>query len=468
MQSTSVRPSTDFSTFSKTHAIVVGGSMTGLLAARILADHFQQVTVIERDTYPIEPKPRSGVSQSRFLHVLLQRGQLILEDMFPGLTEELVVYGAPYLNDAEDSRLFSPYGIAKKGSSPNPIRTISPTRGLLDWTVRHRLLQRPNIRFLDGCQVNALVANLTQTGIRGVEVQRPEGPQTLTADLVVDASGKTSKAPQWLQSLGYEAPKETFLDAHIGYAHRVYEQPKAPAVEWKAAIAWPDLPHQTRSAILFPVEGGRWIVGLGGAAPDQPPTDEAAFLDYARSLPTPEIYNAIKDAKPLSDIIMYRGNENRLRAYEKLPVYPEHFLVMGHAACAFNPVYGQGMTMAAIESQILDRALRQLSNEPQTGWSRKIQRQFAKAEMIPWSMATDMDQQYLKRNQSHTPLERFNYWYSSQLLDLITHDADVYERMTRVNHMLETPDSLVNPVLLWKIFAHQVQHRWFSKEAIPA
>ena len=437
------------------HAIVIGGSITGLLASHSLAHHFQQVTIIERDTYPLDPQPRSGVPQSRFLHVLLQRGQLILEELFPGLTDELVSYGAPLLNDAQDICFFSQYGTAKKEASS--IRTISPTRGLLDWTIRQRLLQRSNIQFLDGCQVTSLVSTSDQKGIGGVHLQTADGAQTLMANLVIDASGKMSKAPQWLQTLGYKAPRETFLDAHIGYVHRMYERPENPAVEWQAAVIWPSLPDQTRSAIVFPVEGNRWLVGLGGAAPDYPPTNAAEFLDYARSLPTPEIYNAIKDAKPLSDPYMYRGNENRLRAYEKLAVYPENFLVMGHAACAFNPVYGQGMTMAAIESQILDRALAQLPEMPRPGWCQKIQQQFAKAEQIPWSMATDMDQQYIKRNQSLTFGDRFSYWYQSQLLQLITQDADVYERMMRVNHMLDKPHHLFSPVLLWKMLVHQVR-----------
>lgn len=468
----------------KGHVVVIGGSMSGLLVSRVLADHFQRVTIVERDRYPLAPQPRSGVPQSRFLHVLLQRGQLILEELFPGLTEELVNHGAPLLDDSKDICFFSQYGIAKKDSSS--VCTISPTRALLDWTIRRRLLQRSNIYFLERCQVTGLVATSdsqdpalqkpapqvpesqepSHQGIKGVRVQTPEGPQVLRADLVIDASGKTSKAPQWLRALGYDAPQETFIDAHIGYAHRVYERPTQPNVEWQAALVWPNLPHQTRSAILFPVEGDRWIVGLGGAAPDYPPTNEAEFLDYARSLPTLEIYNAIKDASPLSDIMMYKGNENRLRAYEKLSPYPENFLVMGHAACAFNPVYGQGMTMAAIESQILDRALHKLTDDPRPGWSRNIQKQFANAEMIPWSMATEMDQQYITRNQTHTFLERANYWYQSQLLELITHDPDVYGRMNRVNHMLEKPNSLLNPVLLWKILKHQIGRCWGPKELL--
>ncbi|MEM9214916.1 MAG: FAD-dependent monooxygenase [Cyanobacteria bacterium P01_F01_bin.150] len=437
------------------HAIVIGGSMTGLLAGHILAKHYQQVTVIERDVYPMEPTPRKGIPQSRFLHVLLQRGQLILEELFPGLTDELVSHGAPLLNDSQDICFFSQYGVAKKDASS--ILTISPTRGLLDWIIRRRLCQQSNIQFLEGAKVTSLVGMPDQKGIGGVHVKTADGEQTLMANLVIDASGKTSKAPQWLQALGYEAPDETFLDARIGYAHRIYELPSQPSVEWKAAIVWPSLPDQTRAAILFPVEGDRWIVGLGGAAPDYPPTNEAEYLEYARSLPTPEIYNAIKDAKPLSGIYVYRGNENRLRAYEKLAVYPDNFLVMGHAACAFNPVYGQGITMAAIEAQILDHALHQLPDALRSDWCQTIQQQFAKAEEIPWSMATEMDQQYINRNQPHTLLERFNNWYQSQLLALITRDAKVYERMTRVNHMLDKPHNLVAPGILLKIMAHQVR-----------
>ena len=170
--------STSFSSVSaKRHAIVIGGSMTGLLASRILADHFQRVTVIERDTYPLDPTPRSGVPQARFLHVLLQRGQLILEALFPGLTDELVAYGAPLLNDSTDIAFFSQYGTAKKAESS--VYTISPTRGLLDWSIRQRLLQTSNIQFLDGCQVMALLSTPDNKGIGGVQIQTKEGTKAL-------------------------------------------------------------------------------------------------------------------------------------------------------------------------------------------------------------------------------------------------------------------------------------------------
>lgn len=444
---------------SNAHAIVIGGSIAGLLAARVLADHFERVTVIERDRYPAEPAPREGVPQSRFLHVLLARGQSILETLFPGLTAELIARGAHRINDCRDIAFFSDYGPAKRHISP--IETLSATRGLLDWTIRHRLLQQDHLTFLEGHQVTGLIGKPHLSGISGVIAQADGHTHTYLADLVVDASGKSSKAPQWLQKLGYDAPAETFIDAHIGYAHRLYRRPSQSTVDWEAALIWATFPHSTRSGILYPVEGDRWIVGIGGAAPNSPPTDEAGYLDFARSLSNPAIYEAIKDAEPLSEILLYRGNENRLRAYERLSPYPEHFIVVGHAACAFNPVYAQGMTMAAIEAQILQKALHQASDTRVSAfqWSKHLQQRLSKARLIPWAMATDMDRRLAERGGPLTWYQRLSIWYERQILQLTTRDSDVYYRMTRVTHMITPPNSLVSPSLLGKIGCQILSNR---------
>ena len=446
------------------HAIVIGGSITGLLAGRVLSDYFQQVTIIERDHYPTQPAPRDGVPQSRFLHVLLQRGQTILEELFPDLSAELMAQGAPLLKDNQDVEFYSRYGAAKKDNSP--IQILSATRGLLDWTIRQRLMQRSNITFLEHAQVVGLVASPDRRGLAGVSVrQHNDGrsgvkisARALLADLVVDASGKTSRTPQWLQQLGYDTPAETLIDAKIGYAHRVYQRPAHGSRQWQAAIVWPSLPAQTRSGILFPVEGNRWIVGLGGAAPDHPPTDEADFLEYARSLPTPLIYEGMKASKPLSPIHLYRGNENRKRAYEKLTPYPENLLVMGHASCAFNPVYAQGMTMSAIEAQILANQLKRSSAVGSAGWSQRVQKKLASAEAMPWSMATDMDRRYLTQGRLANRLQRFSDWYQEQILQLVTKDAAAYRQMMAVTHMLKSPNSMMTPSLLGKVVYQALTH----------
>ncbi len=438
--------------FRNQHAIVIGGSITGLLAGRVLADHFQQVTIIERDIYPTEPAPRKGVPQSSFLHVLLQRGQTILEELFPGLANDLILRGAPILRDSRDVEFYSRYGTAKK-KEINIIETLSPSRSLLDWAIRRRLVEYPNITFLENSRVTGLVAHPNQSGVAGVTLQTNRQPSTLSADWIIDASGKTSKTPQWLQKLGYDAPPETLINADIGYAHRIYRRPAHTDVDWQALVIWPALPENTRSGILYPIECDRWIVGVGGAAPDHPPTDEAGYLHFARQLSTPALYNAIKDAEPLSDILLYRGNENRRRAYERLSPYPEGLLVMGHAACAFNPIYAQGMTMAAIEAQILGRALAQHRKSAKLPKTHLVQHQIAQAETISWTMAVNMDQQYINRNQSPSSLNRVNSWYQEALMELVTHDAEVYQRMMLVIHMLKPPSTLFSPLLCGKVFA---------------
>jgi 2-polyprenyl-6-methoxyphenol hydroxylase-like FAD-dependent oxidoreductase len=213
-----------------THAVIIGGSMAGLLAGRILADHFDKVTIIERDRFPEAPAPRPGVPQAHHLHALLMRGRTILEQLFPGLGNELVMAGATVVDAAEDFAWLTPPGWGIRFHSCLAVLTF--TRGLLDWTVRGRLAAFAQARFLDQCVATGLLPDTGGTGVTGVSVcrrHRPNGGsagiEELHADLVVDASGRGSKVPQWLAALGYESQQETVVNAHLDHASRLYERP---------------------------------------------------------------------------------------------------------------------------------------------------------------------------------------------------------------------------------------------------
>jgi 2-polyprenyl-6-methoxyphenol hydroxylase-like FAD-dependent oxidoreductase len=318
----------------KTHALVIGGSLAGLLAGRALANHFDHVTILERDVYPQQPAPRPGLPQSRFPHTLMLRGQQILEQFFPGLKADLLAQGAITVDSCQDIAALTAAGWAAR--SPSDLILLACSRDLLDWNVRHRLRSLSNVEFLEGASVTRLLANTEKTQVMGVSARirstsNGETTRDLYADLVVDASGKASHAPQWLQALGYAPPQETQVNALVGYTARLYQPPSHTAVDWKLLFIQPNPPKERRGGAIFPIEGNRWIVSLSGGDQDYPPTDEAGFLAFARSLPSPALFDAIQEATPLAPIYTYRSNENRLRHYESMMRQPEQFVVVGQS-----------------------------------------------------------------------------------------------------------------------------------------
>lgn len=213
------------------------------------------------------------------------------------------------------------------------------------------------------------------------------------ADLVVDASGRNSQAPTWLAKLGYEPPRETIVNSFPGYSTRIYQRPANFDGGWKTLSIRPTPPHGTRGGLIIPIEGDRWQVTLVGMGHDYPPTSEEGYLDFARSLPVPQLYDAIKDAQPLTRPCGYRSTENRLRHYDKLPRYLEGFLVMGDAVYALNPVYAQGMTVSVMGSVALERCLEDqfVTGQEITGLAQTFQQKLAKLASGLWKMATRED-----------------------------------------------------------------------------
>jgi 2-polyprenyl-6-methoxyphenol hydroxylase-like FAD-dependent oxidoreductase len=387
-----------------THAIVIGGSMTGLLAARVLSDYFDRVTIIERDKLPQGPEQRNGVPQARHVHQLLTSGKKILDDLFPGFDTDLDTAGALKARWGLETAAYGAAGWACAFDSGITTRSIS--RVQLEWLVRRRIAQIPNITFMEETQVNGLLAAPDNSRITGVRVESRTGAhegQELCGDLVVDASGRESHTPDWLNAMGYEKPAVTVVNSYVGYATRWYERPADTKFPWKILLVNSRPPDLLRQAALLEVEDGRWMCTLIGMNKDYPPTDEAGYLDFARSLLTPKVYEAIKDAQPLSPVYGYQRTANQQRHYERLKRMPENLIVMGDAACAFNPIYGQGMTVGAMEAMELDACLGELrgQNERQpdvrlnlSGMNLRFQKRLAKVLANPWQLATGEDLRY--------------------------------------------------------------------------
>jgi len=436
------------------HAVVIGGSMAGLLAARVLSRHFERVTLIDRDRFPLEPEFRKGVPQSRHLHVLLGKGRMLLDRFFPGLTEEMVAAGAVLLKFQRDALWQTPAGWSERfDTGEEPL--LSSSRELLEFTVRKRIANSGRVRFIEETDVTGLTATADHSTVTGVTVQsRVQGNgsraaiEEIEADLVVDASGRTSHASRWLETLGYDAPAETMINSFLGYASRVYRTPAGFDADWRVLFLQPNALTIARGGGLFPIEGGRWLVTVAGAGCDYPPTDEAGFLEFARSLRTPLLYEAIKDAEPLTSISGYQRTENQRRHYERLPRRPERFLVTGDAVCAFNPIYGQGMTVAADDAMALHRCLSR-TDANLTGLAERFQKTIAKGNNDVWLIATGEDLRY-PTTEGATPdrMTRLTNRYMDRVMSVAIRNLGVNRALSQVMNLRASPLSLFKPNVL--------------------
>ena len=437
------------------HAIVIGGSIAGLLAARVLADYVDSVTVIDRDTFPALPAHRSGVPQSHHAHALLGRGQLILTQLFPGLLDDLRADGALAVRDAVPIVIVSPAGMLPSQRMPDEFMAFS--RFLLEWHVRRRLQARPEVRFLENQEVTGLLATDDRSQVVGVRVQRrgaEDAPEELRADLVVDASGRFSKAPAWLEALGYAAPPEEVITSGLGYASRFYQKPDNFPGEWQGIIVNGRPPHNPRAGLILPIENGGWHVTMGGFANNPPPTDEDGFLQWARDLADPSIYEAIRVATPLSPIRGYRTPENRLRHFERMPRRPGGFLVTGDAVCAFNPIYGQGMTVSAMDALVLDTCLAQERGSFSADFARRFQEALAKSVADPWLVSTGEDLRWpgIRLNGARPrPGTGLLHRYMDLVLRQATEDPVVTGAYLAVISMFAPPQSLAHPRILLRV-----------------
>jgi 2-polyprenyl-6-methoxyphenol hydroxylase-like FAD-dependent oxidoreductase len=443
------------------HAIVVGGSMAGLVTARALADHFARVTVIDRDHLPAGPLPRPGVPQARHVHILLLRGQALLEQWFPGLEDELGAQGAPRLDVTQDGRWLNRAGWGPVFACGRHGRVCS--RDLREWAVRRRLRALPGVRFREEWDVVGLLADPTGACVIGVRVRprgqaigSPPAEEDLAADLVVDASGRGSRAPAWLEALGYARPGERMINSFLGYGSRYYTPPPDWAGPWQGLYIQPAPPTHLRGGGIYRVEGGRWLVTLVGAGGDYPPTADPEFLAFARSLRSPALYEALRHAQPLSPIVGYRGTANRWRAYERLARRPEQFVVLGDAACAFNPVYGQGMTAAALGAAVLASTLceqrRRYPNGDLRGLAGRFQHQLARHNQPLWALATLEDLRCPQTvGRQPTLGDRLAHHYMDRVLRRSTTDRAVYLTLVEVLQLLQPLHALVGPGMLGRV-----------------
>ncbi len=435
-------------------AVVVGASMAGLLAARALSEHFDDVVVVERDALTDGQHMRKGVPQAGHLHALLARGGELMEELFPGLTRDLIADGAVELFYGENVRNYHFGGF--KAAGGHGLTSLAASRTLLEGHILRRVRALPNVRLLDAHDVKSLSSDGARRKITGVMVA-PGGDaapaEPLSADLVVDAGGRVGRAAHWLVQMGYPPPPVSEVKVHVGYATRVYRRPAVAPHSWRSLYVLDLYPGSGRVGAIFYVEDQRWMATLAGSQHDYPPSDEAGFLAFAKSLPSSELHDVLASAEPLGDIITHRIPSNLRRHYERMERLPEGLVVLGDAFCCFNPVYGQGMTAAAECVAILRRELaaRRREGRDLDGLSRELHRKMARKIDIPWLLSTFEDWRNPRVPGARPPGFALLNAYLAKVHTLSLEDPDLVERFFRVMNMVAPPTTLFAPSVVARV-----------------
>lgn len=428
--------------FGGDRAVVIGASTTGLTAAAVAARHFRQVCLLDRDSLPDSPEWRKGVPQSRHVHVLLRGGQNVLERYFPGLTIDLLAQGADLVDMASDTRWHHSGGWKARFASG--VTMLCQSKGFLEWNLRRRVAQLPNVEICHETGVRGfLAANGRLAGVR------LDDDEEVPADLVIDASGRNSRTAVRLAELGFGRVPISELGVDVGYASRPFRPPVGPR-DWRALLVHPRLPD-SRLGVLLPIEGGRWLLTLVGWRGDHPPADDAGFMEFTRSLPVPDLYHAVRHAEPLEPVRLYRFPTNLRRHYERMPTLPDGLVVVGDAACSFNPIYAQGMSSGAIGASILDTCLvaqrRRAGAGRIAGLARLFQRDYAKFIDRCWLSSTTEDYGSAEASGERPLWATLANWYLGRIHQATWSDQATAQRFIEVMHMLRPPAALLDPAI---------------------
>ena len=433
----------------RSHAVVIGAGMAGLTAAQAISGHYEKVTVIERDVLPAEAAPRTGTPQAQHAHMLLAGGLQALGSLFPGFENDLAEAGAVKIRTGKDIRLERP------GFDPFPVRDLGlnifcMSRPLLEAVTRRRVQQTANINICVRSRVTGLVASRDAMRIEGVRFDGEDGDAVLEADLVIDASGRCGLTLRALEELSLAKPEETEIGIDQAYASTIVERPRDHNADWLGNIVLPSAPASSRGAFLFPIEKQRWLISIGGNHGDAPPGDREGFMDFVKSLRTSTIYDAVRDARPLTDIVRYQLPCSTRRHFERLEFFPAGLIATGDALCRFNPIFGQGMSVAAQEAVILARLLAE--EVPMERLARDFFAAIQTTISTPWGVAvSDFVYPATRGVRPADIAQRLQYGVA--LTKLAAQDPEVHRLTAEVSQLLKPQAALRDPALAARVMS---------------
>jgi 2-polyprenyl-6-methoxyphenol hydroxylase-like FAD-dependent oxidoreductase len=428
-------------------AVVIGGSIAGLLTARVLSNHFEEVILIEKDNYVEDGKVRNGTPQANHIHLLLVKGREILQDFFPELENDLVKKGAHKIDFLNDGRYLLPSGWAQKFNSG--VITFTCTRTLLENTIRQQIQEISRIKI----QKNTYITSLILEKSNEISLETSDDKK-IHGDLIVDCTGRNTKTPSWLEDIGYPKPKITKVDSFVGYATRRYVPPKN-SIKWKMLMILNKPTTNPRAGVIYPIEDDKWLVGLSGIGKNYPPVDEKGFLEFAKQLESRDLYDALKDAIPDSEIYGYQIQGSRKYHYEEMQRWPENLVVLGDAVSVFNPFYGQGITSAALGAKVLDDMLK--NGKMEKGLTRKFQKRLVKTVSLPWILGTSEDLRWPttvgKRPDAITRLVQN---HAQKVLLLGPKSTLATKSFLQMMHMIKSPAIIFHPVILLQLIVNSI------------
>lgn len=427
--------------------VVLGGSIAALFAARALSDSYDEVVLVDRDELIGVRTARRGAPQGRHINGLLARGARIMEELFPDITAEMVRAGCP-LTDLSGTVRWYMNGVPLKQVRAG-LTNVAARRPIMEAHVRERVSALGNVTFMERYDVLGLETSADNSRVIGARVQPRDGggeEEVLLADLVVDATGRGSRTPAWLQSMGYPKVEEEGSKIGLGYASRHYRLRTDPFGSNHSiiAVASPDRP---RGAIFTKTDKETVELTIYGILGDHPPTDSDGFTAFAKTLTAPEVYEAISDAEPLDDPVLYKFPTTLRRRYDKLPRFPENFLVIGDAVCTPNPVFAQAQTLAALEALALRDQLRTGRVPDSLEFMKTVGRIIDPA----WAMTTGIDLSFPGVEGNRTLKVKLMQAYMQRVLAAATRDSDVTEAFMRSAGLVDQPQSLLKPALLLKV-----------------
>jgi 2-polyprenyl-6-methoxyphenol hydroxylase-like FAD-dependent oxidoreductase len=427
------------------------------LAARILADHFDDVLILDRDEPGDTAEARKGVPQGRHAHCLLAGGGGAIGEIFPGIFESLAAAGARPTDMAGDVAWFN--AGTWRLQYPSGIEIYVQSRPLLEREIRRRVSAIPRITQRFGINVTGLAFDSAGANVTGVHIG--DDGETIEAHLVLDCMGRGTKTPDWLQKAGFAPPPTTKITVDVGYGTQLFRSQTNRDWPWHTLLVQTQPPTGTRYGCIFRIENDVLQVTLVGQFGDYPPNDAAGFLRFAESLDHPALFEALREAEPIGPVHVFRFPANSWRHYEKIERFPGRFLVLGDAMCSVNPLYGQGMTTAALEALALRQALNEAADD--TALARCFFRRASKIAALAWMLAAGADLSYPQAIGERPLGHGFLLWYIGQVLALASHDPLVLQHWIRVTNMQKPIEHLMAPPVALRVLKRVA----FGGRALP-
>ena len=424
-------------------AAVIGGSIAGLLAAQVLASKYEQVVIFDRDDL-LATGQRKGTPQAHHVHVLLAAGSRVIDRLCPGLFDEIAARGGRYVDMSQHNNWFH-FGVWKRRFECG-VRGHAQSRWLLEGELRRRVLALPNVT------TRRSAVEHVKWPAWGARPRVVLKGRHLDVDFLVDASGRGSKMPEWFEAAGYSRPREEKVEVDVSYTSARYRF--SGKRDWMGLLVYPEPPAGRRAAAVLPTETGEIIVSQFGWCGEKAGADDAAFTAFAASLPQPEVAEFLAQSERVSDFHAYHYREARLRHYAALRRRPPATIVIGDALCSVDPVFGQGMTVAALAATVLEQCLGERLHAASAYW-RRVPGAYRSA----WQLSTGEDFRYREVRGARPFGTALLHWYTGHVHRLAAVDDDVYRRFARVMNLLEPPTHLFHPSVARKVMLAALRGR---------